>query len=95
MIINTESVNQSLVPDNQGTDMKNNVYMIRIMFAYIVVNVPQEKITTKDIFKTVWGSKRKLQKNLSVKSAINMLQPIKNHCSVVKSVVNNILEMTI
>ena len=71
---NAESVNQSLVPENQGIDMKKNVYMIRIMFAYIVVNVPQEKITTKNISKTVWGSKRKLQKNLSVKPAIKFFQ---------------------
>ena len=42
------------------------------MFAYIVVNVPQEKITTKGIFKIVWGSKRKLQRNLSAKPAIKI-----------------------
>ena len=53
---------------------EKNVYMIRIMFPYIVVNVPQEKITTKNIPKTVWGSKRKLQKNLSVKPAIKFFQ---------------------
>ena len=54
--------------------MKNNVYLIRIVFAYILVNVPREKITTKDIFKAVWGIKRKLQKNVSVKPAIKFFQ---------------------
>ena len=48
--------------------MANNVYMIRILFAYIVVNVPQEKKTTKDIFKILWESKRKLQKELECKT---------------------------
>ena len=42
--------------------------MIRILFAYIVVNVPQEKKTTKDIFKILWESKRKLQKEFECKT---------------------------
>ena len=46
----------------------DNVYMLRIMFAYIAVNVPQEETTTKYIFKIVWGSKRKLQKESECKT---------------------------
>ena len=84
VFIDAESANQSLVPYNKGIDMKHNVYLIRITFAYIVVNVAQEKINTNDIFKTVWGSKRKLQKNLSVKPAIKFFSRrgnLERHCS--------------
>ena len=84
MFINAQSANQNLVPCNKGKDMKHNVYLIRITFAYIVVNVAQEKINTKDIFKMVWGSKRKLQKYLSVKPAIKFFSRrgnLERHCS--------------
>ena len=84
MFINAQSANQNLVPCNKGIDMKHNVYLIRITFAYIVVNVAQEKINTKDIFKMVWGSKRKLQKYLSVKPAIKFFSRrgnLERHCS--------------
>ena len=66
---------QSVVPDNQGRDMKNNVYMIRIMFTYIV-------ITTKRHIQNCVGKQKKtaeefktcIKQYISVKPAIRFFQ---------------------